>query len=191
MENFMSKNQKKSGITLTEIMMAMALLATAFIPIIGIMGSSVRVTDKDERTIKVVNLCQEKMNQALQFPFGILEGPANSTKTYGNASLEILDSSAEANKIVLRVGPDSINGFNFKAVLEVADRPGSFLVPMYDPFAKAANPNDPTSWGWSDEIKPYSGMYYQYTMTITWKDKGSNNVEKSYTLSSFKSKVRQ
>lgn len=55
--------------TLTRLMLAMALLASAFIPIMGVMGTSMKATDKDDRTIRAVNICQEKMNRALQFPF--------------------------------------------------------------------------------------------------------------------------
>lgn len=186
---------RRRAMSLTEIILAMALLATAFIPIMGVMGTSVKATDKDNSTIKAVNLCQEKLNQALQFPFGILEPAPKASKTYGSSALEELSSSSDANKIVLRVGPDSVvepvtgNKFEYKAVLTVADKPGSFLVPMYDPDLKANNPGDPTKWGWSDQTKAYEGMYYQYTMTVTWKDKGSTQ-DKTYTLSTFKSKVR-
>lgn len=176
--------------SLTEIMMAMALLATAFIPIVGVMGTSMKATDKDDRTIKAVNICQERLNQALQFPFGILEPAANTSKTYGSTSAETIDSSAATNKIVLKVGPDSVNGFDCHVILEVKDRPGTFKVPMYDPFEKANNETDPSKWGWSDEEKDYEGMIYQYTMTVKWKDKGDNK-EKEYSLSTFKSKVRE
>ena len=185
----MIKYRSRRAISLTEIMMAMALVATAFIPIVGVMGTSMKATDKDDRTIKAVNICQEKMNQALQFPFGILEPAVNSSKTYGATNAEVFNSSAEIGKIVLKLGPDNLEGFDYKAVLTVTDRPGSFNVPMYDPFEKAKFPNNPSKWGWSSKVKDYEGMYYQYTMTVTWKDKGSN-IEKNYSLSSFKSKVR-
>ncbi|GAB4279261.1 MAG: hypothetical protein Kow0029_23100 [Candidatus Rifleibacteriota bacterium] len=185
------KLQTSAAMTLTEILLAMFFIAAAFIPVVGVLGSSMKATDKDDRTIKAVNICQQKLNQALQFPFGILEPGANQTRSYGTTSLETLYSSNDANKIVLTVGPEEIDGFKFKTVLTVTDRPGSFNVPMYDPFEKGkpGNENDPTKWGWTDEVIPYQGMYYQYTMTLTWKDKGSN-LDKQYTLSSFKSKVR-
>ncbi|MFZ5950463.1 MAG: type IV pilus modification PilV family protein [Candidatus Rifleibacteriota bacterium] len=180
----------RKAMSLTEIIMAMALLATAFIPIVGVMGTSMKATDKDDRTIKAVNLCQEKLNQALQFPFGILEPGPNGSKTYGDGgAVQELTSSGSSSKIVLRVGPENIDGFAYKAVLTVVDRPGSFNVPMYDPFQKSQNPTDPTKWGWSSEIRAYEGMFFQYTMTVTWQDKGDAKV-KEYTLSSFKSRVR-
>ncbi len=171
--------------------MAMALLATAFIPIIGVMGSSAKATDKDDRNIRAVNICQEKLNQALQFPFGILEPEPRQTATYGEAGEETLESSADDNKISLKVGPCNINGFEFDAVLTVADRPGTFQVPMYDPFKKAdpAFKDNPDLWGWDTQSKDYEGMLFQYTMKVTWKDKGDAR-EKEYVLSTFKSKVR-
>ncbi|MEW6708766.1 MAG: hypothetical protein AB1403_03000 [Candidatus Riflebacteria bacterium] len=190
MRQINSRLHSRKAMSLTEIIMAMALLATAFIPIVGVMGTSMKATDKDDRTIKAVNLCQEKLNQALQFPFGILEPGPNGTKTYGDGgSVQELNSSGASSKIVLRLGPDDIDGFAYKAVLTVADRPGSFNVPMYDPFQKAQNPADPTKWGWSSEVRPYAGMFFQYTMTVTWRDKGETK-DKEYTLSSFKSRVR-
>ncbi len=195
MRKILSRLNRRRAMSLTEIILAMALLATAFIPIIGVMGTSIKATDKDDRTIKAVNLCQEKLNQALQFPFGILEPAANQSKSYGSSALETLKSSSDANGIILRVGPDSIldpetgNKFEFKAELTVTDRPGSFKVPMYDPFEKANNSGDPSKWGWSEQDKAYEGMIYEYSMKITWQDKGEDR-EKFYTLSTFKSKVR-
>jgi type II secretory pathway pseudopilin PulG len=192
MNKHIRKISSRSAMTLTEIILAMALLASAFIPIIGVMGSSMKVTEKDNRTIRAVNLCQEKMNQALQFPFGILEKDANPTKVYGQNSPEVIQSSTGANKIILTLGPEEIDGFEFRAELKVQDRPGTFVVPMYDPFEKAkpANRNDPSKWGWSEETIAYNKMYYQYTMTIFWSDKGDSQ-QKEYSLSSFKSKVRE
>ena len=57
----MKNINRSTGMTLTEVMLAMALLASAFIPIIGVMGTSIKATDKDDRTIKAVNLCREKL----------------------------------------------------------------------------------------------------------------------------------
>lgn len=182
--------KNSSAITLTEIMMAMALVATAFIPIMGVMGTSIKATDKDNRSIKAVNLCQQKMNQALQMPFGYLEASANPDVEFGTGIQETLQSTAGSKIIKLIVGPEEIDGIQFKSVLKVEDKPGSFEVPMYDPAAKAANKDDPTAWNWNTKTIDYSEMCYQYTMTVYWKDKGSNR-QKRYTLASFKSRVRE
>ncbi|MGM0598871.1 MAG: hypothetical protein ACQETH_03530 [Candidatus Rifleibacteriota bacterium] len=187
---YLRKNRKNSAITLTEIILAMALVATAFIPIMGVMGTSIKATDKDNRTIKAVNLCQQKINQALQMPFGYLERNANPEVEYGTDIQETLQSTAGSKIIKLVVGPEEIDGIQFKFVLKVKDRPGSFTVPMYDPAAKAANKDDPKAWDWNIREISYSEMCYQYTMTVFWKDKGSNR-QKRYSLASFKSRVRE
>lgn len=179
------------GMTLTEIMLAMALLASAFIPIMGVMGTSMKATDKDDRTIRAVNICQEKMNRALQFPFGILEPPAKQSITYGGvASITIKSDATTGSAIALQLGPEEVNGVEISSELVVADVPGNFLVPTYDDVAKLNNEADPTAWGWSEQVLPYEGLYYKYTLTVKWKDKGSN-VEKFYTLASNKAKVRR
>ena len=74
--------------------------------------------------------------------------------------------------------------------LRVEDLPGTFEVPTYDPVEKMKYNNDPTKWGWTDNVIPYSGMHYKYVMTVKWRDKGSD-VEKFYTLASSKAKVRR
>jgi len=87
----MKNINRSTGMTLTEVMLAMALLASAFIPIIGVMGTSIKATDKDDRTIKAVNLCQEKLNRALQFPFTSI-----SVGTHGGTTAKTLNSNAAA-----------------------------------------------------------------------------------------------
>lgn len=192
-------SKKNMGMTLTEIMLAMALLASAFIPIIGVMGTSMKATDKDDRTIRAVNTCQEKMNRALQFPFGVLEPPApTTTVTYGGGINSNLKSDTTADAITLFLGTEDINGVEINSELKVEDQPGNFQVPTFNDVAKleddkvasATGVSDPSSWGWEEKLLPYAGLYYKYTLTVKWKDKGSN-VEKFYTLASNKAKVRK
>lgn len=193
-------SKKNPGMTLTEIMLAMALLASAFIPIIGVMGTSMKATDKDDRTIRAVNICQEKMNRALQFPFGVLEPVAPLTSvTYGGAlASTTLKSDATANAISLHLGQEDVNGVEIISELKIDDQPGNFLVPTFndvakledDKIASATGVSNPSSWGWEEKSLPYAGLYYKYTLTVRWKDKGSE-VEKFYTLASNKAKVRK
>jgi len=186
---------KKSvhGMTLTEIMLAMALLASAFIPIMGLFGTSMKVTDKDDRTIKAVNICVDKMNRALQFPFGRLEPVPPATKrTYGGVASQTLLSNDSGNAISLHIGPDIIGGMAVVSELEIEDIPGVFMVPTFDDTAKINNPNNPALWNWtgSPQAQGYSRVHYRYTLTVRWRDKGSD-VEKFYTLASSKAKVRR
>lgn len=171
--------------TLTEVMLAMALLASAFIPIIGVMGTSIKATDKDDRTIKAVNLCQEKLNRALQFPFEAL-----ATGNYGGAAAKVLTTNAAAGAISLTLGPETIDGVNFTSQLTITDRPGTFRVWTYDAFAKGKNMNNPANWGWADRKLPYANLFHSYVVRVTWQDKGSNT-NKFYTLASFKAKIRR
>ncbi len=180
----MNKSTRK-GMTLTEVMLAMALLASAFIPIIGVMGTSIKATDKDDRTIKAVNLCQEKLNRALQFPFESI-----APGTYGGAVAKILTSNVAAGAISLTLGPETIDGVSFTSQLVVTDIPGVFSVPTYDPFAKGNQPNTPANWGWVDRNIPYSNLYHRYVLTVTWQDKGVKT-GKFYTLASHKAKIRR
>lgn len=185
MKNIFYVFKKSAGMTLTEIMLAMALLASAFIPIVGVMGTSIKATDKDDRNIKAVNLCQDKLNRALQFPFDVI-----APGSYGGAAAVTLKSNAAAGAIILQVGPETIDGVQITSQLVVQDVPGVFVVPTYDPFAKGENPNAPAAWGWSTQNINYAGLYHKYTMTITWKDKG-DKIDKFYTLASHKAKIRR
>ncbi|HNX74816.1 MAG TPA: prepilin-type N-terminal cleavage/methylation domain-containing protein [Candidatus Rifleibacterium sp.] len=181
----MHLKRKKTGMTLTEVMLAMALLASAFIPIIGVMGSSIKATEKDDSTIKAVNLCQEKLNRALQFDFDKM--PVGS---YGGAVAKTLQTSGSANGIVLTLGPEAVNGIQFTSKLDVTDAPGTFLVWTYDAFAKGQNPADPTKWGWVEKKFDYANLFHKYVLTVTWKEKGSAK-DKFYTLASHKAKIRR
>lgn len=179
--------------TLTEIMLAMALLASAFIPIMGVLGTSMKATDKDDRTIKAVNICVEKMNRALQFPFGRLEPvPPATTRNYGGVASQTLLSDDTASAISLHLGPDTIGGMPVTTELIIDDIPGVFMVPTFDDTAKLNNPTNPAAWGWTPapQAQAYAGVHYRYTLTVRWRDKGSND-EKFYTLASSKAKVRR
>lgn len=194
-------NHNRKGMTLTEIMLAMALLASAFIPIIGVMGSSIKSTDKDDRTIRAVNLCQDKINRALQFPFGILEPAPNANVTRGgDVALATFtsDTGAATSSIILTLGRENLNGFEVTSELIVEDVPGTFNVPTFDDAAKYTDERvasetgvakNPANWGWVSQALQYAGLYYRYTVTVRWRDKGSN-VEQFYTLVSNKARIR-
>lgn len=176
---------QKNGVTLIEIMLAMVILAMAFIPIMGVMGTSVKATDKDNRTIKAIEMCQKKLNKALQFPFkSQLTPPVGGSFTFGGVASE----TKKAGNIFLQLGPNTTeDGFKFITTLTTEDIGVNFHVPVYDPLAKEQNPNNPAMWGWgtADQVIPYTGVFTKYTMKIQWKDAGNN---KFYTLVSFKAK---
>ncbi len=179
------KSLRKHGMTLTEVMLAMALLASAFIPIIGVMGTSIKATEKDDRTIRAVNLCQEKLNRALQFDFEDMP-----VGTYGGTTKKVLKSVDKTNAIVLNLGPETIDEVEISSRLDVTDVPGTFRVHTYDAFAKGNNPKAPANWGWKLKDIPYANLFHKYVLTVTWKDKGSA-ANKFYTLASYKAKIRR
>ncbi len=186
-------NNSKRGFNLTEIMLAMTILAAAFIPIIGVMGNSVKITDKDNRTILAVNLCQQKLNKALQFPFGELEPAPGGTRSYGLASQTLRTKDPNSNLSLLLTPKEELEGLPgvfFSATLKVEDIPIGFTVPTYDTFEKAKFPNTPGNWKFVTLTKNLSGVFSKYTVSVSWNDAGRNEV-KNYTLVSFKARTRQ
>lgn len=180
----------RAGLSLIEIMLAMAILASAFIPIIGVMGTAAKATDKDNRTIKAMELCQDKLNKALQFPFdgpvlGNTLNPRGGKRTFGTASETI-----KSGQISLHLGPgELIDGIPFDSTLVSEDIAATFSVPVYDAFEKGEHSTNPDLWGWTDKKIGYTRVFSKYTVTVKWQDAG-NNREKYYTLVSFKAKTR-
>ena len=175
------------GFTLIEMMIAMVILASAFIPIMGVMGVSAKATDKDNRTIKAMQLCAKKLNAALQIPFnGPLKPPAKGSTTWG----ELANDSVTSGNITLDFGHIPVDGIPFRFVLKTEDVPVTFHVPIYDPFVKGQNPTNPALWWPSkkDKLVKYSGVYTKYTLTVYWSDQGKSTPTKHYTLVSFKAK---
>ncbi|OIP26070.1 hypothetical protein AUK22_07280 [bacterium CG2_30_54_10] len=190
----------KIGFTLTEIVMAVAILALSFLPIIGVMGSSIKGTQKDEEVIKAVHLGQSLMNTAIQFPFnelvskkGVGPGPA-----WSFGGLTSFTYTTTSGNLTLELGPMNEGRFKFNSELVISDVPVQFQVPLYNPSAKAsdtspANPAkpDPSNWGWQPPISlpktPLSGVYHRYLLTVRWADPlhGSH----FYSLVSFKAKL--
>lgn len=182
------KNIKTNfGVTLIEILMAVGFLAMAFIPIMGLLGSSVKITDKDQSNILAMNLCQEKLNTALQFEFGAFNA------WLGN---ELTDINISSGTLTLSLKPVIQNGVTFNFKLKVEDREGSFTVASRDFSAESGGGTTPTaSWKFIKAAKySYKGLVHRYTMTVQWKDKGKTNdkkaIIKDYTLVTFKAKLK-
>lgn len=184
------KRKMNAALSLIEVILAMVILASAFIPIIGVMGTAAKATDKDNRTIKAMDLCQDKLNKALQFPFDDTDlantlNPRGSVRKFGEFTEVILTSG----QIKLRLGPgENIDGVIYDSMLVSTDATGTFHVPMYDAFAKGVASTTPSSWNWADKEVDFERVFSKYAVTVKWKDQA--NRSQHYTLVSFKAKTR-
>lgn len=165
----------RSALTLSEIAIAMLVITVAFFPIIAVMSNSMKATAKDGSIIVAMNLCQEKLNMALQFPFGhseFTEG-ADLKGTYTKGTLE------------LKLGNEDKDGIIYTSTLVISDRIGNFTVPIRKLTGNFDD--DPSEWDWETDAAEiaYEGLVHRYRMTVTWKDRGENRV-KNYTLVTFK-----
>ena len=163
----------------------MLIIALSFLPIIGVMSGSVKSTGKEDDLNRAMNLCQEKLNTALQFPFDFFL--PNLGVELNNTTL----ATPTVNPIIsLALGDEVINGITFTSSLTVTDRPGSFTVPLLD--LDTANPNDTSTWdfGANPQEIPYTNLVNTYTMKVSWRSKGEQTV-RFYTLTTFRAKLKE
>ncbi len=187
-----SRHRPPRGFTLTEIVLAVGLLALAFLPIIGVMGASVEGTQKDEEIITAVHLAQTLLNTALQFPFNELPtkaGGAGPTWTFGGATAFTYKSSV--GNLTLNLGPLTVGRLNCTAELQITDLPVQFRVPLYTPAMKASDSTDPTKWGWSGSLNlpkvQLPNHYHRYLVIVRWAD--PRRGPRFYSLASFKARL--
>ncbi len=170
----------KKAVTLVEILLAVVLMAGAFLPIMGLMTSSIKVTEQDENTQRAVMLCQEKLNAVLQMPFD--KFPVSTTP--------VVSGVYKNNEIVASFGAQIIDGVEYTSSLLVEQYPIQFNVPTCDFYQKGENRNDPSGWGFTDVVYDASDKVKRFTVTINWHDHGRTN-QKFYTLSSLKADIRE
>ena len=188
--------KSRKAVTLVEILLACVLMAGAFLPIVGLMTSSIKVTEQDENTQRAVRLCQEKLNMALQMPYKRM-----AVKTYTNETIKSADSGTDV--IQLKIGEETIEGIKYTSILYVQFEPVNFTVPTCDfelkgKDAKNAKDNpslkpNPSNWGsWGIVTYKVTDKVKRYTVTVKWTDtnRSSKATEKFYTLSSLKADIR-
>jgi prepilin-type N-terminal cleavage/methylation domain-containing protein len=197
MNTKINKLKTKSGMTLTEIILAMALLAIAFIPIMGVLGTSIKATEKDNKTIRAVNICQKKMNKALQFKYEGLKASSTASIVYGATKEFTRRSASGTNSISITLGPGKDDEAGFHSILSIENLPITFSIPTYDPSKRYTHNSDgstsevsPSSWGWVNNTVNIPNMYQKYTVTVKWRDPGMNK-DKFYTLVSYKANLRE
>lgn len=176
----------RKGMTLSEIMLAVSILAIAFIPIIGVISSSLKATEKDDNRIKAMLLCQEKLGVALQFPFEFFTpvfSPYNDSYESPNAN----------GKLTLVLGSETIKHVTYTSTLTVASETVTFAVPVVDFTQKPFDSlEDPNGWIKREDITVHD-MVKRYTVTVTWRDPGDNPASdpKFYTLSVLKANIQR
>ncbi len=179
---FFTKNKRAT--TLPEILLACVIMACAFLPIIGIMSSSMKATTQDENTQKAVQFCQEKLNLALQMPFN----------TFDKELGKDFNGIKKSNQIDLNLSSQTINGVTYTFKLRVDNESITYHVPTCNFNSKGKEPKKPSLWDWSKNPITYTinGKVRRYTMTVSWRDVGRNNniPEKNYTLSTLKADIR-
>ena len=175
--------RSRHGMTLTEIVLAVVLLALSFLPIMNVMGTTIKGTQKDERLGKAMHLAQTKLNAAVQFPFGDIHvnkglGPFGGGTAWSYAT--------NTGQLKISLGPED----GFQTSLSIADEPVTFSHQTYDPMLKATNPNDPSKWNWKDYTSPtYTGVLHKYTVIVKWTDRTAN--DRFYSLITYKAKLIQ
>lgn len=166
------------GVTLMEVMLAVVILALSFIPIIGVMGASVKATGKEDSLNRAMNLCQEKLNTSLQFTFHHFDL---------NPGTEI-NSTMSSGSLVLKLGSETIEGVTYTSSLTVTDRPGSFLVPVRN--LGVGNQNDPKTWTFTDKTVKYANLVHAHKVKVSWVSKGDDTA-RFYTLVTFRAKLTE
>ncbi len=170
--------KSKSAVTLVEILLAVVLMAGAFLPIMGVMSSSIKITEQDEATQRAVMLCQDKLNSVLQMPF--------NTFAVGN----VTSGEKSSGDIKVTFGQKTIDGVSFTSSMVVEPYVVVYNVPTCDFSSKGENKTNPRRWGFSNVRYTVADKVKRFTVTVKWKDKGRTN-EKFYTLSSLKADIRE
>lgn len=190
----------RSGISLIEIILASSILAFAIIPIMGLLGNSIGLTSKDERFNAMINICNEKLNTSLQFPYGFFTPAGNQLTQLGGPNSSPLPYIAPGGALSLQLGDETMGGFVFSTELEVEIIPVTFSFYPYDPTfrelerkraASLGVAQDPANWGWPvSPVQPtLANKFSRYTMTIRWKE--DTGKESFYAISSFKADIRR
>lgn len=184
--------RRRSGVTLTELMIAMVILALAFIPIIGSLGSSLAVTEKDDRAIRAMQLTQSALAAAIQFPFAALPtfagGGPGPWQIGGDVPPLSYPGYPGPNELVMTVGRIATPKVTYQLQLLIEDVPVTFNFKTYNVASKDKYPTTPSSWGWADRSFTAQRVHHRYTMTARWTE--PNGREKFCSLTSYKSDLK-
>lgn len=201
------------GISLVELVLAVTILAVSFLPVIGVMGTSIKATAKDELVVKAIHLAQTRMNVALQFPFGSIaqlsgQAPTGSAPnrrwTFGMS--DSTQFQVATNSLTLRLGPvwldtslnadPSFQSNAFRTRLIIEEQPLQFgRMQTYDVTARnqPANWTAPANWSWSVltnyPATPMADQYQKYTLIVLWND--VTGASRFYSMVAFKARLME
>lgn len=189
---------QRQGVTLTEIMLALFILSAAFIPIIAVMSTGIRGTQKDETILRGVQLAQKTLNTALQLPFGDLVanrgGGGAGPWVFGSAGEEFNYATGSMN---LKLGKVLEGTLEYTLVLEISDVPFNFSLSVHNPMSRNNASDTPLEWGWQKNVRvprvgDQTGLYHRYVLTATWFDRGlSDGLQRTYRLVSSKARLHE
>lgn len=163
----------KSGITLTEIMLATILMAVAILPIVGVFSQGHKMTQKDMRRIDAIHVAESSMNKLLKLPFDqVPTGTHNSNLAAASGTVPLGNISGTGVA-------------TYTVQLVVSDYPITFAYHPVDLNDSSYDPNNSETWKFlgeatdgavfdgSDKYHPI--MVKQYDLTVSWTE--PNNVQ--------------
>lgn len=182
----------KRGFSLLEILTALIVMALIFFPVMNLMMTGIAATEKDVGRVTAMQLCQQKMDEALRLPYDFFSDKLNT-----DISGVIADPSspvASSDGTVIDLGNQMVNGLEFFFNLRVEPRDVEFAIqevnypPDDDGIATSS-----VNWTFQSPIRlACNNRLRRYTLRVSWYDKpqtGSSNTEllRFYSLVSFKS----
>lgn len=173
-----------SGLSLIELVLAVAILAFSMIPIAGIMGQGIKGTQKNYRTIVGIQLLKETLNKAISAKYADLP--------VGNQTSDI--SLSNGKKIQL--GDIMVNKNKYTVSLNVTAVSVKFKYSPIDVSKSGFDPNAPSTWTFS------SATYIKFDgssiasakrvkkviANIKWTE--SNGAKKKYRLMSYVTRIK-
>ena len=181
------------GMNLIEVTLATVIMVIAFFPIISMFTANYKITERDKTNIVAVNLCREKLDTALQFPFESIK-----VGKYGFGASKTKINTAT---LTLDLGSFTKEGVEYNFLFEVTDRNEedvAFFTIMPRAFEDEEFSDDdsgkPKELKFDSEKKlKYKNMVHRYKMTVGWSPKGVKNTgigSYTYTLQTFQVNLR-
>lgn len=146
---------------MTEIIFAVGILAAAMIPIAGVMGHGFEITQRDQRQIAAIQLCQSRLNQAMALPF------ADLTSTGASIS--------SGTQVLLDLGAIDIDNTQYTVSLDVADRNVSYTYNSVDLNDLNYDTSDPDTWVFEDSqtLNIAADVAKIITIIVSWMERGT------------------
>jgi len=165
----------RRGFSLIEIVLSLVILALTMIPIAAIMGYGFKGTQRDQRQIKAIQLCQARLNQAMRVPFLRLN---STTTTITSGTVELL-----------KLGTETIDQVPYDVALVAQDRAVAFSYQPVDVNRADYSPTDPANWQFLPATSwGAPNMAKQVTIVVSWTEK---SLAQAVRLSTFVSNLEQ